>query len=160
LIELLVVIAIIGLLSTLSILALNGAREKAKIARAKVEISQFIKAATIAQGETGKPLLNITGSGCSCCVCTGDLRDIDASSTCYTSWLNAINKIQIATGGIVLGLNKMVRDPWGSPYQLDENEKEGGSCANYDLIISAGPDGVRSTADDIRDTVPWIICPN
>ncbi|MFA5184454.1 MAG: type II secretion system protein [Patescibacteria group bacterium] len=167
LIELLVVIAIIGLLSTISILALNSSRHRAKIAAVQSDISQFMRAVAIAQGETNKVLLQITGSGCSICTgaCGGsyggvrDLRNVPESDTCYVRWITDLNNIEIASGGIALGVNKLKRDPWGSPYLLDENECEGGGTW-ADTIRSAGPDGLWPSSDDIAFTIPKAnICP-
>ena len=60
---------------------------------------------------------------CSDCVCRGrDDRNILVTDPCYTQWINALTRIQQATGGIVSGLDRMTRDPWGSPYTPDENE--------------------------------------
>ena len=148
LIELLVVIAIIGLLSSVVLASLNSARNKAKYAKTQFEQKEFIKAVEIARGENSSTLLQITGSGCSRCVCSGDLRNISSSSSCYTNWISALNKVQTATDGVVSGINKMERDPWGSPYLLDENEGEGGHCDWRDNIMTAGPDGTIGTSDD------------
>ena len=158
LIELLVVVAIIGLLSSIVLSSLNSARTKAKYAAAQTEMNEFVKIAIIAQGESGKTLLEITGSGCSDCVCRGrDIRNIPTSDSCYTQWLSALTAIQNATAGTVLGIDNMLRDPWGSPYTLDENEREGTppppDC-RLDTIRSAGPDGIWGNSDDGGYTVP------
>ncbi|OGE76667.1 MAG: hypothetical protein A3C85_04040 [Candidatus Doudnabacteria bacterium RIFCSPHIGHO2_02_FULL_48_21] len=157
LIELLVVISIIGLLASVVLVSLNSARDKAKIAKAQAELNQFVKAAQAAQGEKGRLGSFITGSWCSDCACRGrDIRNIPVTDSCYTNWVNALTTIQTASG--FSGLDKMTRDPWGSPYGLDENEGEGGlgNCT-LDTIKSAGPDGVLYSADDVyigNNTIP------
>ncbi|MBI4224778.1 MAG: type II secretion system protein [Candidatus Sungbacteria bacterium] len=150
LIELLVVISIISLFASIVFASVNSARNKARYARAQVEINEFVKTAVIAQGEIGSRLQDITGSGCSECVCRGwDIRNVAVTSSCYTQWVSALNTIQGATGGIVSGLNLMTRDPWGSPYLLDENEREAGPTdCRLDTIRSAGPDGIRLNGTD------------
>jgi prepilin-type N-terminal cleavage/methylation domain-containing protein len=167
LVELLVVIAVIGLLSTISILAMNNSRHQAKVARVKADMNQFMKAVAIAQGESNKALMQITGSGCSIChgLCGGiyggsrDLRNVPESDTCYVRWITDLNQIEAAAGGIAVGVNKITRDPWGSPYLLDENECEGGGGYS-DTIRTAGPDGVYPSGDDIWFYVPKLnLCP-
>jgi len=159
LIELLIVVSIIGLLSSIILASLNSARTNAKYARVQVELNQFIKMAIIAQGESGKPLIQITNTSCSDCVCRGrNIKNIPTSDSCYIGWVNALNAIQNATAGTISGINQMTRDPWGSPYGLDENEGESGSCL-YDTIRSAGPNGILYDSDDQGYTVPHIICP-
>lgn len=158
LVELLVVIAIIGLLASIVIISLNSARNKAKYAKAKEEIAQFAKTAVIAQGETGQTLLQITGNGCSDCVCRGrNIQGIPDSDSCAVNWYNAITKIQQAAGfgSSIL----MKRDAWDAPYGLDENELEGGPLdCRYDSIRSAGPDGVLYNGDDYGVSILHIIC--
>ncbi|TSC78275.1 MAG: hypothetical protein G01um101433_309 [Parcubacteria group bacterium Gr01-1014_33] len=143
LVELLVVISIISILSSVVLTSVNSARNKAKYARANAEINQFVKAATVAQGESAMRLQDITGSACSYCVCGGrDLRNVPTTDGCYTQWVNDLNAIQAATNGTVSGIDRMMRDPWGSPYLLDENEREyGPTDCRFDTVASAGPDG-------------------
>lgn len=150
LIELLVVISVIGLLASIILVSLKNVREKAHYAKAQAELEQFIKTAIIAQGESAKRLQDITGSGCSDCICRDrDIRNIPTSDSCYIQWINALTTIQNATNGTVSGLDRMTRDPWGSPYGLDENEKEFGPAdCRKDTIRSAGPDGFLFTGDD------------
>ncbi|OGE93726.1 MAG: hypothetical protein A3C85_04025 [Candidatus Doudnabacteria bacterium RIFCSPHIGHO2_02_FULL_48_21] len=159
LIELLVVISIIGLLASVVLVSLNSARDKARAAKAQSELNQFVKAVQIAQGESGNTLLQITGNGCSYCGCNagdgmGSLKNIADTHFCYTRWINVISTVQTAAG--VSGLTNMKRDPWGSPYMVDENENEFGSAdCRPDYIGSAGPDGISDAGnDDIYVYIP------
>ena len=161
LIELLVVVSIISLLSSIVMSSVAKAREKAKYARAQAEMTQFINSAVLAQQEKGR-LQNITGSNCSDCSCRGrDIRNIVTSDSCYVQWLNVLTTIQNSTNGAVTNLTQMTRDPWGSPYGLDENEKESGSAdCRPDTIRTVGPDGIYGTADDYSANLyPSSLCP-
>jgi prepilin-type N-terminal cleavage/methylation domain-containing protein len=152
LIELLVVISIIALFSSVVLASLGAARDKARTAKALAEMSQFAKAVSIAQGESSKTLLTITGSGCSeCSECRSGINLKNTSGACYTGWINVITTVQANTNGLVAGLTNMTRDPWGSPYTVDENQGEGGvgACAVVDSLRSVGPDGIWGNSDDI-----------
>ena len=155
LIELLVVIAIIGVLSSVILASLSLARQRSQYSAARQEMASFTKAVVIAQGEADKQLRLITGAGCSRCQCTAgtDLRGV--GGTCYAAWVNVLTKVQAATGGIVQNLN-MFRDPWGSPYLLDENEGEqvGNPCV-ADQLTTYGPDGMSGGGDDITMNLPY-----
>lgn len=147
LIELLVVISIIGLLSSVVMAALISARDNARYAAAKEEMLQFVKVLSVAKGESGKRTTAITGSGCTRCSCSGDIRNISTASACYTDWIATRNKIQTASGGLMGSISNMTRDPWGSPYLLDENDGEAPADPDRDdFIISNGPDGVLNGA--------------
>jgi prepilin-type N-terminal cleavage/methylation domain-containing protein len=158
LIELLVVISIIALLSSVVMSSLASARDRARTAKALAEMSQFAKAVSIAQGESSKTLLTITGSGCSdCSECRTGINLKGTSGVCYTSWINVITTVQANTNGNVVGLTNMTRDPWGSPYTVDENQGEGGAgaCSSLDSFRSVGPDGIWGNSDDITSiTLP------
>ncbi len=160
LIELLVVIAIIGLLASIVLGNLGEARNKARYAKAKEEVAQFSKISVIARNESDKTLLQITGNGCSDCVCRNkDIRNIPDSDSCASNWYNDLTKIKNASL-VTNSLGQMKRDPWGSPYCLDENEHEfNSSDCRYDTIRSAGPDGWLGTSDDYNVNIPHYICP-
>ncbi|MFH0906633.1 MAG: hypothetical protein V1829_00015 [bacterium] len=69
--------------------------------------------------------------------------------------MNVLSKVQNATDVTASGIDLMTRDPWGSPYGLDENEKEFGptDCRKDDLR-SAGPDGFLYNSDDQAYAIP------
>jgi hypothetical protein len=97
--------------------------------------------------QSGHSLEDITGQNCSDCPCRGgiQLRHLESTSVCYAQWEHAVtNLFQILhrNGPIP---SKYLRDPWHSPYGLDENAK---------LLRSAGPDGIINTPDDILVTIP------
>lgn len=163
LIELLVVISIIALLSSIVMSSLNTARTKAKTTVARQQMASMVKAFSIAQGEAGKTLIGITlntwtlgNSGC-----TGaGVQTVG----CYNGTLTSFTRIQNATNGLVPNLAQFVRDPWGNPYLLDENQGEGSAlnCSNLDELSSAGPDSIAGNGDDIPAPIneplsPW--CP-
>lgn len=157
-IELLVVVAIIAILSSVVLASLNDARVKAQYVAAQQELLQLSKAIVYAQGESGNVLQAITGSGCSACQCAAatDLRDISPASNCYLQWENALEDIIAAGEGLSTGLEEATRDPWGSPYLLDENEGEQPlNFCRADHIRTAGEDGIRNTSDDYLITIPF-----
>lgn len=158
LIELLVVIAIIGLLSSVVLASLSSARNKANYAKSQIEQKQFIKAIMIATGESGKTLYEISGRGCSRCICISsdvDLRNMGPGDACYDQWIEVRDDVIAATGGIVSGLEQMNTDPWGSPYLIDENEGEAGDCSRIDRIVSVGPDGRHNNWTSSDSPAVW-----
>ncbi|EKD58873.1 MAG: hypothetical protein ACD_56C00036G0005 [uncultured bacterium] len=167
LIELLITIAIIGILAGVILVSTSTSRTKANIAKAKSDINSIAKAIQMAQIQTGKVLLQITGSNCSDCVCRpasmsgpapDDLRNLPATNACYTRWITTLNNLETVSGATGLAAS-YARDPWGSPYLLDENEKELG-CTK-DNLLSAGPDGdLTTTSDNIHINIPFIQCLN
>lgn len=162
-VELLIVVIIIGILSVLVIPNLNKSKDRAKSAKAKGDIDTFIKATVAARIDSGNVnLRTITGVSWSANGCYNrDLRNVPTSDSCYINWNNALTKVIDAVHGGVNGLD-MARDPWGSPYLLDENEGEQiATPCRYDSLVSAGPDGRSGSpsdsynADNLTYTIPF-----
>ena len=159
LIELLVVLSIIGVMASVILASLNDARTSAKYTVARQEMKQ-ISDATLTINSS-QNLWTLTGSNCSDCVCRyeyggpADLKNLDQSHNCFTNWRSAITRID-AYSDYINGIEPLLRDPWGSPYLLDENEREWTSpndCVN-DVLRTAGPDGQTSTSDDYVIFIP------
>jgi len=158
LIELLVVIAIIGLLASIVLVSLKGAKERARIGRAQIEMNQIMKSIIIARDNQNKALIYITGSSCSECACWGvrDLSQLSESHPCIINMTNFFNKIGLP----------LMRDPWGSPYLIDENEYEfKHNPCRRDTINSAGPNrffgpaGIDLEGITYDDDGPRVIVP-
>lgn len=161
LIELLVAIAVLGLLASIALVSLNNSRDKARYAAAQEEMRQFLQMAVYAQSETGQTLMQITGDGFNDRNCRNrDIRNIPSADQCYIDWINWLTIIGNTTSGVFSGIVKMDKDPWGSPYGFDANEKEWSPLdCRVDTISSAGPDGFLYTADDAINYIPHIQCP-
>lgn len=115
LLELLVVIAIIGLLSTMAVVSLNNAREKAKIAACKADLKNIVTAIDLARDDKNTHLMGVTGSGCSDCSCRPFDDATMASSACINRTVTTYQS---------LGFASSLKDPWGDFYMIDENEYE------------------------------------
>ena len=177
LIELIVVISIIGLLSSVVLASLESIKTKSKYAEAKVELDQIAKLAIVAREQTGKTLKGITGKNCTeCGSCRSgepnviDMRIVGADSLCAKNWEDFLKKIIKEAEGIIdeaqveklVIFERLKRDPWNSPYGLDENEGEffpGNPCP-LDTFTSAGPNGViyggshEKNRDNVSKTIP------
>ena len=103
--------------------------------------------ALAAKKATGKPLFQVTGENCTSCGCEGrDLRLVPQGDVCRRKWDTA--------------RERLVRDPWGSPYLLNENEGESPDFPCLpDAVVSAGQNGLFGDADDIVAAVPNAFCP-
>ena len=140
------------------IIVKNQVREK--YSEAKSELNLLNSIAKDARNITGKTIREITLNDCSACICKDDLRNISSTKSCFLNWSNALGYLKNHAG--VQNIDELWRDPWGSPYLLDENEREGGpSDCRSDTITTAGADGIYGTGDDIGLLIPLYIssCP-
>lgn len=135
------------LITTWSILAVLDSNKTEAVLKDLTFLAQIAHIGTI---KTNKTLLEITETNCSECSCRGgmDLRNLPVGQHCQRNWVHALAAIWQAAsgespfdlrGGIILE-KRLLRDPWGSPYALNENTN---------VLRSAGPDGVLDTHDDI-----------
>ncbi|WP_428567584.1 MAG: hypothetical protein ACP59X_08095 [Solidesulfovibrio sp. DCME] len=128
-------------------------RQRREAAAALADIAGLAQAAKAA---TGRSLIDITGSNCSLCGCDGrDLRNAPEGDICVRKWHAALERIGQAAAAGPGRLARLARDPWGSPYLLNENE---GESADFpfepDTIATAGQNGLAGDADDIVLAVP------
>ena len=116
LIELIIVIAIIGILSTTVVVALGVVKERARTAIYKSDLEKIERVIMEERIAKDKNLMEITGSGCSRCICTA--LGVD-SPECIANMTNFFTKLNLP----------LMKDPWGHVYTCDENEGE--RPANY-----------------------------
>lgn len=161
LIELLVVLGIIALLTTLVIVGVNYARNKAKIAKAQHDIDTIYSAISILANDTNEwsahQTVNTANSlnGNEICAdgCTYGLGDDRAGLVADDGTYNGWN------GPYMI---KMPTDPWEREYFFDTSYRvtpiDGlpcngtGGCIPVAVVGSYGPDGVGNNlfnADDI-----------
>ena len=156
LVELLIVIVIIGILAAISIVAYNGITEKAQAARRDSDMSQLLKAITVARNNTGKTLGEITIDTWSAGKCTSTVnnpsgiepKDLPKTHVCWQKYYRNLSRISEASGISLESLSS--GDPRGNPYVWDENEGEGGDyCKTDSQIMYFSGDGInyiRATA--------------
>lgn len=117
--------------------------------------------ALAAKKATGRPLFEVTGKNCTSCGCDGrDLRLAPQGDVCRRQWEAARERLGAAAKATPRSLARLARDPWGSPYLLNENEGESPDFPCLpDAVASAGQNGLFGDADDIVVAVPNAFCP-
>lgn len=159
--ELIVVFIVIGLLMTIFTLVLNDTKERARHSAAFSEMSSIHLAIEAARSATGRTLVEIIGNNLHSNVCRIDdsllqpkrinLRGVKSDHPCFVLQLNNLKRINEASGNMLnafLGNPSGIRDPWGSPYVIDEVKNRDNEC-RFGYLRSAGRDGIVGTEDDI-----------
>ncbi len=137
-VELLIVVVIIGILAAIVVVAYNGIQNQARTAKIQSDKKELMKAIVSARQATGRTLIEITGNTWTSDACysqpTGtDLAALPDTDTCWTTYLQALDDISIASESNVRNLV----DPWGRPYYIDENEGEDPLSPCQEDIIAA-----------------------
>lgn len=137
-VELLIVIVIISILAVIVIVAYNGIQDRARAAKIQSDEKSLIKAIISARNTTGRTLLEITGNIWTADSCYSqssgtDLAALPTSDSCWTTYTQALDDISVASGHDVRNL----KDPWGRPYYIDENEGEDPFSPCQEDIVAA-----------------------
>lgn len=129
-VELLIVIVVIAILAAITVVAFNGIQDRARTNKINADLamlSKAIQAARVSSGEVAlRYITNSTGSAGNCMnkPAGTDLAALDKTTdSCWVAYRNTMQAISDASNMNVTGL----LDPWGRPYVIDENEKEGAS---------------------------------
>lgn len=161
LIEILVTIGIIGILSTIVLVAVQRARNEAKIAKAKVEANQIFKAISLLEIDTEQWPGHITpyqvesgASGNEICPdgCVYGLSDCRAGLVCDDSG----NPYPYWNGPYI---KEIPSDPWGKEYFFDTDyDIDPGAGEEWAVVIgSYGPDGIGNNQYNEDDIIHIII---
>lgn len=138
-VELLIVIVVIGILAAITIVAYNGIQTRSQTAKINADLAMINKAIQAARLNSDDSALRyITGTAGTAGTCMykaagTDLATLNKTTdTCWTQYLSSMQQISNASG---VNVSNLV-DPWGRPYALDENEKEGATlCGNGKDVI-------------------------
>lgn len=162
-VELLIVIVVIAILASISVVAYNGVQDRSRNSKVAADINSIVKAINLARISQSSPLISIVNSNCTRCNCPyapGDVipyGQLPKTHACWVAYYNALTAIGNASGVNLSVLRE--GDPWGSPYQIDENELENGSCANRDGVWSTGRSGHNNGGTAINVvTIPFYSC--
>lgn len=139
-VELLIVIVVIGILAAITIVAYSGVQDRAHKAKIASDIRQLTMAVHAARESTGKNLRDVTlssstGSQCWYKANDTDLAALPDTDSCISNYKLALDRISAASSANLSNL----RDPWGRPYLIDENEGEGGGCGRDTVAVYKRP---------------------
>lgn len=148
-VELLIVIVVIAILATVSIAAFNGVQDRSRQSKINADLATLekaIHAARIATNGSIRYVTQNTHSGGSCYnkPSDTDLAALPTSDACWTTYALTLQRITDA-GNIDV---RNLKDPWGRPYYIDENESENPAamCNRDKVAVYALPHVTNSQA--------------
>lgn len=154
-VELLIVIVVIGILAAITIVAFNGVQTRAnnsKISSDLQTLSRAIQAARINTGQTffGFTGVNHTGGNCITKADGTDHAALPTTDSCWTRYAATLALISNRSG---INVNDM-KDPWGRPYYIDENEGElGPTHCTRDKLAAFGRPHVYNAQAGLTNAV-------
>ena len=133
-VELLIVIVVIGILAAIVIVSYNGIQSRAKLTVASNDL------------ETIKKSMLLYKSSRSELPTPGDTYTVETNPSLCNGWAPILSAIKAEGVGSTLPYI----DPWKHCYSYDDNDCSSGAApGSNSWLMSAGPDGAYSTADDI-----------
>lgn len=158
LVELLIVIAIVSMLTVLSVVAVNNAKEKARIATAQSDVNQLAKAIMMLGNDTrewpGHQNANEIGSMANNEFCGADINLNDCGINTLDNEVSGLLTDDSGTSFDNWGgpyMKKVTIDPWGREYFFDTDYRVtvdgepcggAGTCVDAVVVGSYGPDGL------------------
>lgn len=131
-VELLIVIVIIAILAAVTIVAYNGAKDRAQVSETNARMASVKKAMLLFKADYNElPPIGDSWNYFSSPPQCGTIESIMAD---------------LATKGSV---NVPTRDSWGSCWGYDDNDCNAGATSAT-ILRSIGPDKMNGTADDIN----------
>lgn len=142
-VELLTVIAVMSILFAVAYFSYSAVQTRARESRIASDLSVLRDAIELGRVKTGTTLMGITGSAWTSQHCLFEDDDssipipdgtnfsVQNSTTqdCWDDYQAALQAISTASGNNVTNL----KDPWGRPYYIDENDADDGECQNDNL---------------------------
>jgi type IV pilus assembly protein PilA len=131
LIEIMIVVIIIGILAAIAIPIFANQQKAANQAHVRSDIRQIHQAVEVARVKTGLTFAKVTGSGCSSCgFGDTDPKTMAPTAKAWVDYNAALKKLSDTSGMDVTNL----KDPFGRPYIIDENEGEPSSPCVRDSV--------------------------
>jgi prepilin-type N-terminal cleavage/methylation domain-containing protein len=149
LVELMIVVVIIGILAAIAIPIFANQQKASNEASMKSDLRQLRQAIDVARVKQSSALTDITKNGCTFCSFTTDPTTVPKNTGGWIAYNLTLQRISDASGINIKGLI----DPYGRPYIIDENENEGGTKCNGDVISAYNPDFNGNRANTILVTV-------
>lgn len=142
-VEMMIVVVVIGILVSIAAVGYGGAQQRSREGKIDADIRRLSEVIQVARVRSGNALAVITGSYWTGRYCmfqasnpsqpipdgTDFSKRTPMTQACWDAYSSAMQAISNASGTDVTAM----RDPWGRPYYIDENDYVGGPC-NRDVI--------------------------